>query len=186
MDVVHPVQINLPVVVGDDRDLATLDRRNGAVGQRLDLDKPLRGKPRLYSGSAAVALAERDGVVLFAHQKVAGAQIVQHLLARFVAIEPRVAAGVLIHHRVLVHEIDLRQIVSQSRLKVIGIVRRRHLHRAGSELRLRQFVGNDRNLALHQRQQNFLAVQVLIAFVLSRLRRPRYRPAWFPAAWSRR
>ena len=66
---------------------------------------------------------------------------------------------------VLVHDVDLRQVVAQAGLEVIGIVRRRHLHRAGAELRIRQLVGDDRNLPIHQRQQNFLPVQMLVAFV---------------------
>ena len=44
-------------------------------------------------------------------------------------------------------------------------MRRRYFHCAGTELGLRQFIGNDRNLAIHQRQQNFLPMQVRIAFV---------------------
>jgi hypothetical protein len=50
-------------------------------------------------------------------------------------------------------------------LEVIRIVRRRHLHCARAELRLRQFIGDDRNLPLHQRQQNMLAVQMRVALI---------------------
>ena len=41
-----------------------------AVSQWLDLDEPLRRKPRLDYGPAAVAFSNRNGVVLFAHQKI--------------------------------------------------------------------------------------------------------------------
>ena len=67
--------------------------------------------------------------------------------------------------RVLVHDVDLRQVVPQAGLKIVGIVRRRHLHRARAELRLCQFIGDDGNLAVHQRQQNMLAVQMRVALV---------------------
>ena len=166
VDVVHPVQINLLVVFRNNRDLAVLDHLNRPIGQRLDLDEPLCRKPRFYNGSATIALADRDGVVLLADQKVLRAQVFEHTLARGIAAQSRVRAGVLVHVSVLVHDVDLRQVVPQASLKVVGIVRRRHLHRAGPELRVRQFVGDDRNLPIHQRQQNFLPVQMLVAFVL--------------------
>ena len=56
--------------------------------------------------------------------------------------------------------------VAQSSLEIVGIVRGRDLHRAGSELGIGEdVVGDDRNLAIHQRQQDFLAVQMTVAFV---------------------
>ena len=108
INVLHPVQINLPVVFRNDRDLAALDRRNRAVGQRLDLDEPLLGEPRFNHRSAAVALAQSKSMVLLAHQKSLLLQIGQHTLARFVAIKPGVHARILVHVRVLIHHIDLR------------------------------------------------------------------------------
>src|SRR5205807_3252954 len=67
VNIVHPVQINLAVVVGDDGDLAALDRLDRLLRQRLDLDEPLLRKPRLDHGAAAVALAEGESVVFFAY-----------------------------------------------------------------------------------------------------------------------
>ena len=57
-------EINRFVVLGDDRDLAVFYYLSRPVGQRLDLDEPLRGKPRLNHRPAAIALPDRDGVVL--------------------------------------------------------------------------------------------------------------------------
>ena len=111
-------------------------------------------------------LPMRDGVILLAHQKPLLAQVFEHPFPRGKAAQPGVRPGVLIHVSVLVHDVDLRQVVAQARLEVIGIVRRCHFHRAGAELRIRQLVGDDRNLPLHQRQQNLLPVQMLVAFVL--------------------
>ncbi len=70
MDVVHPVQIHLPVVFRNDRDLAGLHRGNRLLRQRLDLDEPLRRKPRLDDRSRAVALTERNRVVLRARRGI--------------------------------------------------------------------------------------------------------------------
>ena len=50
--------------------------------------------------------------------------------------------------------------------KVVRVVRRRHLHRAGAELAAHPLVENDGNLALHQRQAQLLPVQMQVALVL--------------------
>ena len=102
-------------------------------------------------------LPSGNRVILLAHQKALLAQIFQHALARFITAQARIRAGVLVHVRVLVHDVDLRQVVPQAGLEIVGIVRRRHLHRAGAELGIRQLVGDDRNLPVHQRQPHFLA-----------------------------
>ena len=132
-DVVHPVQINLLVVLRDNR-ISPFSTAQSPVGQRLDLDEPLRRKPRLHHGSAAVAVAERDGVILLADQKALRPKSSSTRLRASYG-QARVRAGVGVHVRVLVHDVDLRQIVPQPGLKVVGIVRGRHLHRAGAELR---------------------------------------------------
>jgi hypothetical protein len=91
-------------------------------------------------------------VVLFSNQKSPFLQIVQHALAGFEAVESRVHTCVLVHARMLVHDVDLRKVVALACLEVIGIVRGRDFHRACAEFRLREFVGDDRNLAIHQWQ----------------------------------
>jgi hypothetical protein len=68
--------------------------------------------------------------------------------------------------RVLVHHVDLRQPVTQAGLKIVRIVRRSYLYCTRAKFGLRQFVGDDRNLAPHQRQQNFLAVQMRVTLIL--------------------
>ena len=67
--------------------------------------------------------------------------------------------------RALVHHVDLRQIVAQTRLEVVRIVRRRHFHGACAELGIGKFVEDDWNLAIHQRQNDLPAVQMGVALV---------------------
>src|SRR2546426_2112 len=180
MDVVHPVQVNLLVVFRNDRDLTVLHHFRCVLCQRLDFAEPLRRKPRLDHRPAAVAFSQRNRVIFFPDQEPLRAQILQHALARFETIQPRISARILIHTGVLVHHIDLRQVMPQPGLKIIGIVRRRDLHRARPELRLREVIGNDRNLAVHQRQQNFFPMQMPVALVFfvycdSRITQHRFR-----------
>ncbi len=166
VNVAHPLEIRFGVVLGDKLDLALLDGCDGAVGQRLDLDEPLRRQARLDDGLAAVALAERHNVIFRADQEAACLQICQNFLPRLEAVEAFVRAGVLVHLRDFVHHVDLRQVVAQAGLEVVGIVRGRNLDRAGAELGIGEnVVGDDRDLAIHQRQQDVLAVQMTVALV---------------------
>ena len=167
VDVIHPVQVHLPVIVRNNGDLAAFHCGDGLLRQRLDLDKPLRRKSRLNDRPRAVALAERNRVVFRAHEESLLGEVLHHALARRKALQSRIRTGVRVHLVVLVDHFDLRQVVPQSCLEVIRIMRRRHLHRARAELRLRQLVGDDRNLAFHQRQQHFLPVQMRVALIAS-------------------
>ena len=105
-------------------------------------------------------------MIFFANQKSLFLQVGQHAFTRCKPIQAGVCSCVRVHPGMLVHHRNLGQLVAQPGLKVIGIVRRSHLHRARAELRLRQFVGDYGNLAIHQRQQNFLAMQMDVALVL--------------------
>ena len=56
--------------------------------------------------------------------------------------------------------------MAQAHLKVVGIMGRRHLHRAGTEADLAVFVAHDGDLTIHQRQNALLAYEVLELLVL--------------------
>ena len=167
VDVVHPVQIDRAVVLRNDRDLAAFNGCRARSASGLNLDEPLRRQPRLDDRSATVALADRKLRGPFRQPEILVPADREHALAGFEAVKSRVWTSVLVHVRVLVHHVDLRQVVAHASLEVVGIVRGRDFDRSSAELRLREFVGDDRNLTIHQRQQNFLAVQMRVTLVLS-------------------
>ena len=82
VDVLHPLEVGLRILLRRELDVALLDRRDGLVRQRLNLDEPLRRKPRLHHRLAAVALAHGVDVVLHADQQALRFQILDDLLAR--------------------------------------------------------------------------------------------------------
>ena len=63
-------------------------------------------------------------------------------------------------------DVDQRQVVPLADLEIVEVVRRRDLHRAGALLRIGIFVGDDRDPAADQRQDDVLADQVLVALVV--------------------
>src|SRR5437660_12088132 len=69
----------------------------------------------------------------------------------------------------------------QADLEVIGIVRRRDLDGASSELRIGPFIGYDGDLAIHQRKKQLLTVQMGIARILGM---DRYRHVTQHGFWT--
>ncbi len=115
--------------------------------------------------SAALALADAELVVLNLFEQAERLQVCDNALARFEAVESGVRARGFGHHAFAVDDLDFRQIVPLAGFEIVRIVRGRHLHDAGAELRIGERIENDRNLAIHQRQDDGLAVQVGVAFV---------------------
>ncbi len=72
--------------------------------------------------------------------------------------QPLVRPGVLVERAVGVEDVDHRQLLPQADFVVVRIVGRRDLHAAGAQLRLGPDVGDQRNLAVQQRQLHLAAV----------------------------
>ena len=108
-------------------------------------------------------------------------QLLNHSLPRRESVHTGIRARRRAHFAVIRHDIDFRQLVPLANLKVVGIMRRRNFHRAGSKLAVHHLVGNDGYLAVHQRQQRLLANQLLVSFVFrmhghSRVAKHGFRP----------
>ena len=125
---------------------------------------PLLHEQRLHLGVTALAVPNRVHVRadLRAHEPLR-AQLVEDGLARLVPIQAGVRPGVLVHPAVEPDHRDGRQAVPLTDLEVDGVVRRRHLQRAGPEVLVDRLVGHDRQLAVHDRKDGRLADQVLVA-----------------------
>ena len=149
VDVVHPVQINGFVVLRSKTNVAVRNRGDRFVGERLNLEEPLHRQARFHHGSTALAFANRHRVIFDTYQKSLSFEVGEHARTRFVAVEPCVCAAVPVHARVLIHDLQHGQIVPLAYHEIVGIVRRRHLHRACSEFGIGQFVGDDRDLTIH-------------------------------------
>ncbi len=171
VDVIHPVEIDLFVILRRESDgLCTagvrLNRGDSLVGKRLNLDKPLRGEARLDNGFAAVAVADVVDVVLDSGQETLCFEVGDDLFASRKAIEAGVWSAVLIDMGAVIHDVDGRKMVALADGEVIGVVRRRDLDGAGAEIAADPRVENDGNLAVHERQAQLFAVEMQIPLVL--------------------
>ena len=96
----------------------------------------------------------------------AGFEVFDDLFARGKAIQSLVFAGVFVHCTVVVHDAHDGQVVAQADLEVVGVVRGRDLHRARAEFQIDVVVGDDRDLAPDERENERLADHMLVPLVL--------------------
>ena len=166
VDLIHPVQVDGLVILRREANVTIHDRGDRPVCQRLNLDEPLHREAGLDNIHAAAALADREHVILGVHQESLDLKISEHSLARFVAIEPGIGGTVLVDARELVHDLQHRQVVSFADHEVVRIMRRRHLHRTCPEFGIREFIGNNRDLAIDQRKPQLLANQLAVSLII--------------------
>ena len=133
---------------------------NGVECRPLELvdgHKPLLGQPRLQRGVATVAV--HDGVVeLFdVVEQVVLLEPLDDRLAALVAVHAGELAIALDDHRVLVEDVDLRQVVGLTHGVVVGVVGRGNLDKAGTEVGVDMPILKDGDLAVDDGELDGLA-----------------------------
>ena len=184
-DILHPVVVGVFPLFRDDPGLAVLHRCQGPFRQRGDLDIPLQRQVRLDHGLAAIAAAHRHGVVLDLLQQarpLPGRQ--RSACGRRSGPALRTGAGG-IDDAGFVEDVDPVQAVAQADLEVVEVVGRGDLDHAGAELQVHIIVGDDRDLAVDQRQEHLFADQVPGSARPRDAPPRRYRPAWSRDGWWR-
>ena len=130
-------------------DLAGVDGVERRPLELVDGDEPLLRKPRLKRGVATVAV--HDGVVeLFdVVEQIVLLEPLDDGLAALVAVHAGELAVALDDHRVLVEDVDLRQVVGLTHGIVVGVVSRRYLDEARAEVGIDMPILKDGDLAVH-------------------------------------
>src|ERR1700722_16051908 len=164
-DVVHPLEIGLRPVGGNELDAALFHGFDRGIGQRLDLHPPLRGYQRLDDGPAGGALGGAEFMRLDLFEEPQLFEIGHYLLARLETVESRKRSCFGRHLPVLVDHFDARQIVAFAGFEIVGIVRWRDFHGARAELGIGHFVEHDRDLPIHQREEHLFIAQFVDALV---------------------
>ena len=162
----HPAQVGLGEAVGHELGLALVYYVHRGLGERRHLDEPLRRGHRLNGGAAAVAGAYVVLVVLNLDQPAAFLKVLYNRLAALVAVHALVLAAVCVDGRVLVEHENLLEVMALTHLEVVRVVARRNLNTAGAELHINVLVTENRNLAVHDREDAGLADEVLVALVV--------------------
>ena len=148
-------------------DAAIAHGGNRRLGQRLHAHEPLLREAGLHRHIAALAIADRVHIGLDGRHQTELLQARHHRPATDVTVHPaEVRTGPLVHRPVVVHHVQHGEVVTLSAGVVVGVVRRRHLDRAGAELRVHEGVGDQRDLAVADRQQHRLPDAVAVARIV--------------------
>ena len=167
LNVLQPVLVSVLVFLGIELDVVVHDGRQGDVGKMLHRQEPLHGEARLDGGvGVALRVAHLVDVVLHFLHEASLLQVLGYLLAAVHAVHAYIEGRLLRDGTVGIEDVDGLQVVRLAQHVVVGVVCRRHLQTARTELYIYVTVFNDGNHAAHQRYDDLAALQPLVLRVL--------------------
>ena len=166
LDVLQPVLICFSVVIRNKAELAPVIGIERRLSHLFHADKPLRLDHWLNGRMAAVMCADRMGVRNNLYQETKLVEILDHCFSRLVAVHAGVFAALVVHRRVIVENIDLLKVVTQSDFKVVRIMCRRDLHAARSEFLVYIFIRDHRDLAVRERKLKHFSDEIFVALIV--------------------
>ena len=149
-------------------DLAGVDGVERRPLELVNGHEPLLRQPRLKRGVATVAVHDRVIEVLDVIEQVVLLEPLDDGLAALIAVHAGKLAIALDDHRVLIEDIDLRQVVGLTHGVVVGVVSRGDLDKARAKVGVDVVVGEDGDLAVNDRQHDGLAHEGSLLGVLRR------------------
>ena len=157
LEILHPGGIGLCPARGVEGDLAGVDGVERRPFELVDGHEPLLGQPRLQGGVATVAV--HDGVIVLVDvvEQVVLLEPLDHGLAALVAVHAAKLAVALDDHRVLVKDINLRQVVGLTHGVIVGVVSRGDLDKAGAKVGVDVPILKDGDLAVDDGELDGLA-----------------------------
>ncbi len=186
-DILHPLGVLVAAALGDEPEPPVgvgLERRRR---ERRHPHEPLVREPWLDHRVAAITVSHRVAVVLLGlPSRPSASNSCTTRLRASNRSSPRSAPARLRHPRLRRHDVDLGQAVPLADLEVDRIVGRGHLDGAGAELLVDRLVGDDRDLAVDDRQQHLAADQARCSAGRRDAPPPPCRRASSPAGWWRR
>ena len=165
-DVLQPVQIRLVKTLRNEGQVTVLDRFDSRFCHLFHLYEPLLLDHRLYRRTTAVMSTYIVYMLFYFYKQSLCFQIRYHCFSCLVTVHTIIFAARAVNGRIIVHDVDLWQIVASSYLKVIRVMGRRNLYASGSKLFIYVRIRNYRNLAVCERQFQHLANQIRISFII--------------------
>ena len=149
--ILHPVEIRLLPSLGGKANLAVLHRLDRGTDQGPHANEPLVGKVGLDHGVAPLTMTDRVLVFLDPDQCALFGERCLDCLPGLEPVEARKTPSVVIDDAVFVENQDRLETMSHPDIEVGRIVGRGHLDCTGPERGIYRIIGNDRDLASHQR-----------------------------------
>src|SRR5690625_1252935 len=106
LDIPEEMEIRLLPFGRENLDLATLDRRNGGLRERLHLHEPLGRDDRLDDGARALRARQRHLMFLRAAREAKLLKAFLHALPRFKTIEAGELTAMLVEGPIFIEDIE--------------------------------------------------------------------------------
>ena len=148
LEILHPSGVGLRPARGVEGDLTGVDGVKRRPLEFVDGHKPLLGQPRLKRGVAAVAVHDGVVVILDVIEQVVLLEPLDDGLSALLASHAGELAVALDDHRMLIEDIDLRQVVGLTHSVIVGVVRRGDLDKAGAKVGVDMPILKDGDLAV--------------------------------------
>ena len=183
LNVLHPIEVGRLAIARHEHRAPVADRRDRRRGKGLGIDVPLISEEGLDHNARAITVRYRVHVRIDFGEQACGLQTADELLARGKTLEPMIRQRFLqlsrwrnvAQERLVAREIEIgldvedihqRQIVTPAHLEVVEVVGGSDLDRAGAFLRIGIFIGNDRDTPPDHGQNDVLADEIRVAFVV--------------------
>ena len=184
LDVSHPGEVHVLVLLRDEGDAAVLDCLDCRLGEGLRPYVPLAGEVRLDGHSAPVTVRLHHDVVLDLLEETKLLKFLDDEIARLVAVKPAellgdvavidvrglavdvVDLGLVHDPGVLGEDVDHGERVALPDLVIVEVVRRGDLHAAGSLGHVGVLVAHDGDGTVDEREDDLLPDEVVIPRIL--------------------
>ena len=150
LDILEPVQINLVKTLRYKPQLSCLQCIDRRFCKLIHLDKPLLFDQWLYCCTTPVMSSYSMHMWNNFYKVSLLIQICHDCFSCLIAIHACIFSTMFIDCRIIVHDIDLRQVVTFSNFKVIRVMRWCNLHRTCSKFFVYIVVCHNRNLFIYQ------------------------------------
>ena len=105
-------------------------------------------------------------VILNAHQEPHRVKFCNNLFARLIAIQTLKFSAICVDRRIIIHDIDLRQMMTFTDFKIVRVMSGRNLYHTRPKIFLHIGISNNRDLTVNKRNLHHLSHQMRIAFIL--------------------
>ena len=163
----EPVEVLVGVAFRNDLDFAARDSLHRVVGEDVHLHEPLVAQVRFNHSLGTVGMAHLHFVVFDLDEEAQVFETLHHGVACSLTLHALERTGVFVEAAVVVHDVDHRELVAEARSVVVRVMSRSHLHGTRTEFHIDEDgVCNHRNFAVHERNLEHLADELLVAFVV--------------------
>ena len=180
-NIAHPLEIGVRPIGRHKFGTALFDCSYCFAGERFDLNEPLCRQQWFDHRMTALAMPHVVLERLDSSQQTPSFKIREHALPRFGEIESAVWSAFFGDSCILIDNADLRETVPLPHFEIGRIVCRRDFHDSRAEFKFYDGVFNERDLAVHQRQDHCFPFILLVALVFrihghGRIAQHRLRP----------